>query len=189
MSLVRRSARECFDAWRKHVASVIASTLTKDQQVGRVEVSPTVESLEFRAGAVPLKTTVGSVYFHFMQGLRAKAVTNREFNLELMKYSYRLQIRDISVAGEPLFRWEYEFDDQGKHTTRPHLHVGEKVQLELTNSTLDISRIHLPTGLVTIEAILRFLFSELQVKPRCRDWLDLLAASERSYYQHFAFGF
>ena len=51
---------------------------------------------------------------------------------------------------------------------------------------MDLNRLHLPTGWITIEEVLRFLIEDLGMKPPCGDsWARRLAESERAFYERF----
>jgi len=55
----------------------------------------------------------------------------------------------------------------------PHIHVGA-----LESGGLLTPRSHVPSGRVPIEAVLRFLLTELKVKPAREDWRDVLDECE-----------
>lgn len=57
----------------------------------------------------------------------------------------------------------------------PHLHVPSHT------APVDLSRVHLPTPRVSLEAVLRFAIDELGVEPLREDWRAVLEASERAY--------
>ena len=46
---------------------------------------------------------------------------------------------------------------------------------------LDLNKIHLPSGWITVEEVVRFLITELKVKPFSDDWDDLLQKSEHKF--------
>jgi hypothetical protein len=55
----------------------------------------------------------------------------------------------------------------------PHLHIGQPT------SPIDIgSGRHVPTGRVSIEAVVRFLIKELHVRPLRSDWESVIADNE-----------
>lgn len=55
----------------------------------------------------------------------------------------------------------------------PHLHLG------LPTASIDIGgKRHIPTGRVAIEAVVRFLIQEVQVRPLRADWQDVLDRNE-----------
>jgi hypothetical protein len=58
----------------------------------------------------------------------------------------------------------------------PHVHIGA-----LGSSGLLTSRSHVPSGRVPIEAVLRFLLTELNVKPARDDWAPVLDQCEQDF--------
>lgn len=44
--------------------------------------------------------------------------------------------------------------------------------------------LHLPTGRVSIEAVVRFLIQELDGEPRREDWEEVLDDAERPFIEH-----
>jgi hypothetical protein len=56
----------------------------------------------------------------------------------------------------------------------PHLHVSAPL------TPLDLTRGHLPTGPVSLPAVLRYAVADLGVRPLRQDWAATLAAAERS---------
>jgi hypothetical protein len=46
---------------------------------------------------------------------------------------------------------------------------------------MDLDKLHLPTGWVTIEEVIRFLIAEMGVPPKIDDWDDKLVESDRFF--------
>ncbi len=58
----------------------------------------------------------------------------------------------------------------------PHLHVGgSTAPIDIGNGK------HVPTGRVSVEAVIRFLITELHVRPLRADWGVILAANEAEF--------
>jgi hypothetical protein len=47
--------------------------------------------------------------------------------------------------------------------------------------TLDAEELHIPSGWITAEEVIRFLIHELRVKPKSRNWDELLRESEEQF--------
>ncbi|MGI8945053.1 MAG: hypothetical protein ACR2GL_02285 [Thermoleophilaceae bacterium] len=72
----------------------------------------------------------------------------------------------------------YQWNPAGDgRVTRPHLHVGAAVG-ELTG---DFHRLHLPTGRIALEDVLRLLIEELGVQPLREEWSEVLDAAQSGY--------
>lgn len=64
---------------------------------------------------------------------------------------------------EPIAAFHWHPENSGR-VTRPHVHVHGN------HDTVDLHKLHLPTGRVSLEAIVRFLIEDLDVIPRRPDW-------------------
>ncbi len=132
--------------------------------------------------AVPITTSVRRLYFYLGQALEAVPNEGRS-RLRTRKYWYRLQ--EAPELTEPArLRWEYDSEIPADAHCRHHLQG--PIDLELGEGWLYMDTAHLPTGWVTMEEIIRFLIKELGFRPPCgRDWPDVLAKSERRFFEEF----
>ena len=70
----------------------------------------------------------------------------------------------------------YHWHPAGRsNVTWPHLHLGS------FSHGVGLSRAHLPTGCVSIEQILRLAIADLGVRPRRKDWADVLNRTQAAY--------
>lgn len=60
--------------------------------------------------------------------------------------------------------------------TWPHMHLGASISREST-----LAKVHLPTGRVSIEQILRMAIMELDVQPLRKDWAAMLDHSQSTF--------
>lgn len=179
MGITGRTPQECYKAFREHVARVMAATLTHeplavDAQGGRVTLAFATRK------PVPLDTRAhGTIFFGFSQALRTEKTGRREHYLRTTGYWYRLQ-NEPGAKAKALIRWEYESADPRQ--ARPARH---HAQFAVMAAALDLNRLHVPTGRVPFEEVIRFLIHDLGVEPRSREWAPTLAESERSFYTRF----
>lgn len=74
----------------------------------------------------------------------------------------------------------YHWHPKGaSRVTSPHLHL-ESVSAS-SRGTKPIGELHLPTGQVSLAAIVRFLIEELGVEPNRADWNRVLAEAEAAF--------
>jgi hypothetical protein len=94
--------------------------------------------------------------------------------LRIVKYRYRLFNRNATDA---LLRWEYvrRPPPQAKWC-RHHLNGDTKLPLGL-QPTYRFNDLHVATGYVPIEEVLRFFLADVGVVPRSEDWSAILQAS------------
>ena len=92
----------------------------------------------------------------------------------------------VSTAGylyalEDLHRREYIgyhwHPESRSDETTPHLHVGPAICQE--KHLLD--KQHVPTGRISLEEVLRFAITALDVKPLRPDWADILGHNQRAF--------
>jgi hypothetical protein len=73
--------------------------------------------------------------------------------------------------------FEYHWHPVGASPVRtPHLHVNPRA--DSISGAVSLERLHLPTGPVSLAAIVRFLITELGVEPNRADWVRILANVE-----------
>ena len=68
--------------------------------------------------------------------------------------------------------------------TFPHLHIGSAL---LAGQTAirpgDLHHAHIPTGRVSLEAVVRLAITEFGVKPRMGNWEEILQRTEAAFQQ------
>lgn len=105
---------------------------------------------------------------------------DRSWKLRTVEYRYRVQ-GTPDLNDEDCFRWEYVAREiRDSQHCRHHLHLQGDYTLGPWR-TVPLARVHLPTGWVTVEEIIRFLITELGVPPKEPRWEDLLRESEEHF--------
>jgi len=142
---------------------------------------------------IPLPTKHGRVYFHLAQSLACiedkKQSASARFRLSTRQYWYRLQ-RDDGQS-DALLRWEYlsptlpVYKDHGKRWCWRHIQMPHVVSMP--HGELNFNKIHMPSGYVVIEDVIRFLITDLGVKPPCgkTTWHQKLVDSEKKFFREF----
>lgn len=102
--------------------------------------------------------------------------------LVTVKYTYTLTPEGMD---EPLWRWEYVRDQAPDDRWCRH-HLQGEVPLTIGRASVSLNDLHLPTGYVTVEEILRFCITDLRVRPLSGDWHRLLEESHRLFKTEFA---
>ncbi len=88
------------------------------------------------------------------------------WRVEVIQYFYTVHDAD---EREVLL---YHFHPRGSSSvTTPHLHLGQGTQV----ARVEVRNAHLPTGDVSLNAIIRVLIEEMGVNPRRSDWEFILA--------------
>jgi hypothetical protein len=126
--------------------------------------------LKLRSGVVG-----GGLLLRIRQQFRSvhdlDAVMEERWHVSTVAYDYRVSRVDDD---RELLSWHWH--PRGGVSFR-HLHVGA----DWLNR-----RLHVPSGRVSIEAVLRMLLGELAVPPKGEDWADVLAETEARFVAHDA---
>jgi hypothetical protein len=140
-------------------------------------------NISFRKGSgyaerAELNTRFGEMGLFIGLICDATEVERRLFRLSVFSYKYSLTPTD---SNDPLCRWEYlkEWPKEDDRWCRHHLQ-GD-IPVSIANQNVSLNDLHLPTGYVTIEDIIRFCIVDLGVAPLSGDWHKILEES----YQRF----
>jgi hypothetical protein len=90
---------------------------------------------------------------------------------------YIYEVADESDEVIAAWHWHPTSGQAGDEAHWPHLHAYG------TRDTLTLHKLHLPTGRVSIEAIVRFLIEDLDVVPGREDWRAVLDRHEDVFRQ------
>lgn len=199
MPITGDTPKECFDTFRDHVSRLIVATLATDAPVRcpkiKGEESKRILSLgpaDKRSVSLPSSKHT-RVHVYLSQNLEVVPEAGR-YRLSTQNYNYGLFDRDPGPTDEPLFRWEYvaQPDPKGKWC-RSHFHVGigqlprAPINVTVGKAETDLHHLHIPTGFVLIEHVIRFLINDLGVKPADeRTWEAELRGSEDKFFREFS---
>lgn len=170
---------------QQHIEKLLHSTIT-DAPVSLVELKKSESrweawlSLGGKARdfkAVPLQPLPW--HLAFLQKVAAIRDKKGNWRLRTLEYSYRLQ-EGPGLHSRWFFRFEYKSREilDALHP-RNHLHI--PLPLDCGTRTIDLERVHIPTGWLTIEELIRFLVNELEVKAKSKNWDTILRNSEERF--------
>lgn len=98
----------------------------------------------------------------------------------MLEYSYRVQ-GGADLQSDWYFRFEYK-SREVLNTLHPQSHLHLPLSLDCGTKRMDLSRVHIPTGQVTLAEIIRFLIQEIGVKASVKDWDSTLRISEEKFW-------
>lgn len=177
-----RDPKEAFDTFRDHLAKLLNRTVT-DARLSLIHVRNADRAqITFRQGRIPIAASVfaNDLFLYIGQFVRVTQQADRSWKLRTIEYRYRVQ-GTSGLNDEDCFRWEYVAREvRDTPHCRHHLHLQGDYTLG-PRRTVPLAVVHLPTGWVTIEEIIRFLITELGVRPKEPRWEDLLRASEEQF--------
>lgn len=131
-------------------------------------------ALTFGSGeAVPLRGLhdLSLAFTHRYAVVRAEAERG-PWKVTTRGYIYEL----LHAQGQRLIAYHWHPDTR-KEITWPHLHLPGHT------TPLDLRKAHVPTGRVSVEAVLRFAIDELQVQPMRGDWRTVLSETEAAFHK------
>ncbi|GIU97436.1 MAG: hypothetical protein KatS3mg013_1239 [Actinomycetota bacterium] len=137
-----------------------------------------------RAGvptAARLATRFGPMRFLFSQVLATREVEGGH-RLETQRYAYKLTRASDS---QPFVRWEYD-RPKSPRVKRCRHHLQGPIRLDLGTRSVSLDEMHLPTGWVTFEEVIRFCIVDLGAQPRSADWNRVLLDSYELFKSQFA---
>lgn len=182
MPIRGRTLGEAADKFRQHVNGVLSRTITSMPLV-LLQVRRGFQ-LSFRQAGQPtraaLDTRVGRMWLYIGQTCDS-TLERGEHRLKTLRYAYSLW---SDGSDEPALRWEY-VRDPGPDGLWCRHHLQGPVHLDLNRYDTTLNDLHLPTGYVPFEEIIRFCIVDLQVRPISPDWDQILRDSYEEFKADF----
>lgn len=192
MPIEGRTLWEAGRAFCEHLNRLLATTVTQARlvPVARRDAARIFVAFRSRGGgptAALLRTRFGLVALSVGQLCEALPTADGGQRLITVEYRYALTPGklDEAMQREPLLRWEYVRDAPDEARWCRH-HLQGPVRLQIGRAGLSLNDLHLPTGYVTIEEVLRFCIVDLGVRPLSPRWHRLLQESHQRFKDDFA---
>lgn len=181
MPLTARTPRSLFQTVQDHCNRTLNTVLTRYRLRFPVRTTrDTQTSLTFLdtqgvTSAVPLLPSP----WYLAVILRLRAIPERnEYGLRILEYQFRIQ-RTASVHDEAEVRFEYVSPEIDPDFPYSRHHVQFHRAYQHIQDGFSPNKLHIPTGGVTIEQVIRFLIADLGVPPLTDRWEEELRESER----------
>jgi hypothetical protein len=97
---------------------------------------------------------------------------SRRYKVTTLSYLYTL----FDANGREVLGYHWQPEEKVAH---PHLHVGPGAEARRLSR-----KVHLPTGRIALEALLRCAIEDLGVDRERDDWDKVLAKSQADFEQH-----
>lgn len=173
--------RDAAQAFCDHVNRVLCTTVTETRlQVLEVHGTPYIQFAFRQAGRAtpaPLRTRFGPMWLYLGQMFDSVAAPTGRRRLRTIQYRYTLTLEGVP---ESLLRWEYVRTPPAGGVWCRH-HLQGPVLLHVYGHVVPLDDLHLPTGYVAFEEVLRFCIVDLGVTPLAADWDRTL----RESYERF----
>lgn len=134
-------------------------------QEGELALTTSDDPIALRREANPLFLSAGQ-HFRIVPDERFDG----EWKVRTEGYAYRAALSD--ETGDFILAWHWHPDTRPD----PHLHIGAAHP-----DVSDLPKLHVPTGRVSFEEVVRFLVTELGVSPMRNDWEETLAETEARF--------
>ena len=144
----------------------------------------------FRQGGpvlAALRSRVGVLGLYVGQVCEAHAFDADGPPIVTVNYRYALHY-GTDINSEPVVRWEFDrwpADPEARWSCR---HLQGPIPLSFGPTTVSLNDLHLPTGYVTLEDVIRFCIHDLGVPPLSADWNEILIESYREFKDQFMAG-
>ena len=181
--LTGREPQEAFERFRDHLGRLLNRTVT-DARLSLIHVrNDDKAQITFRNGSTPIAAPVANDLFLYVgQNLRVARQQDKTWKLRTTGYRYRIQ-GSPGLEDEDCLRWEYvSRETRDAQHCRHHLHLQGEYELG-PRRTIPLADVHIPTGWVMLEEIIRFLITDLGVRPKEEDWENPLRESEELFKQ------
>jgi hypothetical protein len=181
--LPAKTPYEVFHTLQGHVNGILNKVLTRYRLEFFVRTTAqdqaTLAFFDRRrvAVAVPLPPSPWYLYL----GLELKTVPEEQgYGFQALKYAYRIQ-RTPSLQDEAEVRFEYVSREMDPLARYPRHHVQFHRDYQDVRDGFSPNRLHIPTGWVTVENVIRFLIADLGVPPLIETWDEMLRESEEQF--------
>jgi hypothetical protein len=177
-----REAVEAFSApLRESLACILPPTAVLLAQGHRPDGGPYLLALAGQRGPATLEAPVPlGLFITHRYAVIESGDAPESWRVHSREYSYELTAADA----RPIMRWDWHPDGQAGEdpVAWPHVHLRGYTQ------PVDLSRGHVPTGRVSLEAIVRYLIRDLRVQQRRPDWAAVLDRNEAAFIAHRSWG-
>lgn len=175
------SPEEIFGNFREHLNDLLHHTVTQAPLVQIVSGGRLF--LDFHRDGDSTAVAVGRGYHLFLtQTLQAKKIKAKDYRLRTLAYAYRIGLGPARTD-DWLVRWEYNSRELQPDALHPRHHCHLSTEVKCGAKTLNLDRLHIATGWVTIEEVIRFIIHELDIKPLRPDWDARLRKSEEKFLE------
>jgi hypothetical protein len=180
-----RTPRDAFRFLQDHCNQILNKVLTRYRVRFTVRhVKQERTALSFFKGegeyiAVPLAP---SPWYLFVRQRLQAIPHGRDYSLEVLAYEYRIQ-RTPSRDDEAEVRFEYVSSTVDPAFPYSRHHVQFHREFQDIRDGFSPNKLHIPTGEITIEHVIRFLIADLGVPPLIDNWDEELRKSEEQSRQ------
>ncbi len=180
MALTGSTPAKAYGQFHRHIKNLLNQTITDAPLKLVIRATDETRAALFPPGGV-MPVRYSSLFLYIGQNLVVKQAERGQRHLRTVRYRYIIQ-EGPQPGDRQLLRFDYVPPEQQKTPTQhPRHHVHISTELSVGKRQFNLARVHLPTGWVTIEELIRFIITELGVKAKPDDWDDILKNSEEKF--------
>ncbi|MFN8636536.1 MAG: hypothetical protein U0893_22030 [Chloroflexota bacterium] len=97
-----------------------------------------------------------------------------------MNYRYALHA-GTDLRSEPVVRWELDLQPADPQARWSRRHLQGPIPLDFGGRSISLNDVHLPTGPIALEDVIRFCIHDLGVPALSPDWDEILLRSAREH--------
>jgi hypothetical protein len=176
--LAGRTPREAVENFLAPIRKAVAFVTSEVLFASGSELSGGPHYVTFRQSPARLSGPdgIGLTFAHYYNVIQTSEPLRGPYRVHTAGYEYEFFSREgISIIA-------YHWHPTGQsHITWPHIHLPKA-------EVFDFSKVHPPTGRISVEAALRFAITDLGVVPRRGKWQQQFDRSERVFREFRTWG-
>ena len=183
MPLIAKTPREAFHTFQDHLNRTLNKVLTPSRLrfIVRSARQEKTSLAFFDARSRPVAVRLPSSFWYLSLRQDLQAVPGKEgYELRTLQYAYRIQ-RTPSIQDEAEVRFEYVSHELDPSARWCRHHVQFHRDYQNVRDSFSPNKLHIPTGSVTVEDVIRFLITDLGVPPLIETWDGELKKSEEQF--------
>jgi hypothetical protein len=173
-----RSLREASQNLTDHLNRTLNRTLTHRRLISVIEPGVDMSWIQFRETGrvvpVELNSQYGPVNLEITLRCVSETIDGQRVGLKAVWYRYTLQPEGHR---EPMFRWEYVSEPEGEDAFWARHHLQGPAPIDVGSRYVSLNDLHVPTGPVPVEEVVRFCINDLGVAPLSEEWNAILIES------------
>jgi hypothetical protein len=161
-----RTLREASQLFREHLNRLLSHTITHVPIIVSIDPRTNRIVISFRQGGVPGPVTLRSRFgpLDLYLGQICDGIDGEHERVRLRTVKYQYVLKPVGTT-EPLIRWEYDRFTAGSGLWCRH-HIQGPIPVDFSpGQPTSLNDVHLPTGQVPIEEVIRFCIVDLDVQP------------------------
>lgn len=178
MSAIGRSLREASGNLADHLNRTLNRTLTHRHLIAVIERELDITTIQFRQAGRAVPVQLNSQYdpidLEITLRCTPDAIDSQRVMLRATSYRYALQPEGHR---EPMFRWEFVSEPEGDDAFWARHHLQGPAPINVGSQYVSLNDLHVPTGSVPIEEVIRLCINDLGVTPLSDDWDAILTES------------